>query len=281
MKTRLFIFLLLFGQCQSAFSQQEGPQYTRISIGLKGKVKELVSTTYTLRGEGSQQQAFKLYGSWKIYYPDGFLDSSFSANSYDSLKWHLNYHYYWKGDTLCSTVHPVNAWAKVLFNKEQLVVYSEFYSEKSIRQYSESFCEYDSMGRLVRIFSRKDPQGNVLLYQYKKNTDGSFTQTRKDKPTRDFKIFNEKQQMISHVFFDNIQNVKTEWYYFYNEHGDLKTQKEMMYKKEGEKWVPISKDGTTKTYRYVYDQQNNWISMETTYNGKPFELEKRIISYWE
>ena len=281
MKSLYILILSILCNTITTFSQQEGPQYTRISIGLKGKVKELVSTTYTLRGEGSQQQAFKLYGSWKIYYPDGFLDSSFSANSYDSLKWHLNYHYYWKGDTLCSTVHPVNAWAKVLFNKEQLVVYSEFYSEKSIRQYSETRFEYDTMGRLVRITGKNDPPGKGVQYQYKKNPDGSFTQTRTDQPGPDYKVFNSKRQMIRQVYFNDAKNGKTDKQYTYNEQGDLISEKEMMYKKEGEIWVPISKDGTTKTYRYVYDQQNNWISMETTYNGKPFELEKRIISYWE
>ena len=281
MKSLYILILSILCNTITTFSQQEGPQYTRISIGLKGKVKELVSTTYTLRGEGSQQQAFKLYGSWKIYYPDGFLDSSFSANSYDSLKWHLNYHYYWKGDTLCSTVHPVNAWAKVLFNKEQLVVYSEFYSEKSIRQYSETRFEYDTMGRLVRITGKNDPPGKGVQYQYKKNPDGSFTQTRTDQPGPDYKVFNSKRQMIRQVYFNDAKNGKTDKQYTYNEQGDLISEKEMMYKKEGEKWVPISKDGTTKTYRYVYDQQNNWISMETTYNGKPFELEKRTISYLE
>ncbi len=281
MKSLYILILSILCNTITTFSQQEGPQYTRISIGLKGKVKELVSTTYTLRGEGSQQQAFKLYGSWKIYYPDGFLDSSFSANSYDSLKWHLNYHYYWKGDTLCSTVHPVNAWAKVLFNKEQLVVYSEFYSEKSIRQYSETRFEYDTMGRLVRITGKNDPPGKGVQYQYKKNPDGSFTQTRTDQPGPDYKVFNSKRQMIRQVYFNDAKNGKTDKQYTYNEQGDLISEKEMMYKKEGEIWVPISKDGTTKTYRYVYDQQNNWISMETTYNGKPFELEKRTISYLE
>ena len=55
----------------------------------------------------------------------------------------------------------------------------------------------------------------------------------------------------------------------------------MMYKKEGDKWVPLSKEGTTKTYRYLYDQHNNWVSKESTYNGKYFELEKRTITYWD
>ncbi len=281
MKSLLLLIPLILNQPFPVFSQEAGPQYTRTSIGLKGKVKELVFTTYSISGEGSQQQSFKLYGYRYIYYPDGFIDSSFSAHLYDSLKWLINYHYYWKGDTLCSTVHTENVWSKAMFNKEQLPVYMEFYSEKSIRQYDESFYEYDSMGRPVRLFSRKDPPGKGVLYQYKKNPDGSFTQTRKDKPDPDYKVFNAKRQMISYVFFDNGQNGKTERYFFYNDQGDLLREKEMMYKKEGDKWVPLSKEGTTKTYRYLYDQHNNWVSKESTYNGKYFELEKRTITYWD
>ena len=281
MKSLYFLILLILCNPISTFSQQEGPQYTRISKGLQGKVKELVSTTYTIRSEGNQQQALKLYSYRYIYYPDGFIDSSFSAHLYDSLKWQFNYHYYWNGDTLCSTIHPENVWSKALFNKSQLPVYHRFFSEKSYVQHIETYFEYDTMGRPVRISGKNDPPGKGVQYQYKKNPDGLFTQTRTDQPGPDYKVFNSKRQMIRQVYFNDAKTGKTERQFFYNEQGDLITEKEMMYKKEGEKWVPISKDGTTKTYLYIYDQQNKWISMETTYNRKAFELEKRIISYWD
>ena len=78
--------------------------------------------------------------------------------------------------------------------------------------------------------------------------------------------------MISYVFFDNGQNGKTERYFFYNDQGDLLREKEMMYKKEGEKWVPLSKEGTTKTYRYLYDQHDACEHVTEKTEGKREDL---------
>ncbi|HMU57373.1 MAG TPA: hypothetical protein PKD42_03795 [Chitinophagaceae bacterium] len=263
------------------FSQQEGPQFTRQSIGLKANVKEIISKTYSIRENGQNRQIIPLYGYRYTYYKSGFIDSSFSADMYDSTNWVLNYHYYFKLDTFFSTVHRDNAWSKVLFNRKQAPVYMHFFWEKSNVQEVETIYEYDTSGRIVRIAGKNDPPGMGLRYSYKRYNDTSFIQRRTDIADPDYRIFNTRNMLVFYTYFNNTKLVKTEIKYFYNAEGDIVKEKEMMYRKEGERWGPIDKNGTTWEYQYVYDNNNNWLSRTKSYNGKQTQLETRKIFYWE
>jgi hypothetical protein len=273
-----FFLLILI----TSHGQNEGPRFTTKSDFLFGKVKLVTTVTSSIyKNQDNTVIEKELYSNKKIYYENGFVDSTFSKGK--DGKYILDYHYFWKGDTLVSTIHPSGVLAKGLFNSKELPIYQYF--EIINEQKTEQWYTYDKSQKLLSLMSKLNSKYDTATYKYVISNKKTFTVSVKhtakqfSEPDGYYYTIDSNLHKLFEVRYYSDKIHKTETKFEYDKWGNLLKQEEFMFTKTKNVWQKAS-TSELKEYKHNYDEQNNWLQKETIINSVPYQIERRIITYW-
>lgn len=276
--TKLFLIVLFLVVIHplKVKSQNDGPQMTVKSRQLRGKVKSITETIYS-QGISFDKKLIEteLYAYKTVFFESGFVDSSFSKHR-DTFK--LDYHYYWKFDTLISSLHPkVNSWGKTIFNKENLPTYSFFEMKKEY--VNERWLKYDNTGKLIELKSKHNKNISTTNTVYIKNNDTTFTV----KPN----LHSKGEKLIINKLLQKVYELKVlsdtmrwEKFFKYNMFDDIVTERVQWFVLRNKIWAKLDKQPQVTNYEYNYDTQNNWTQRRILINNDYYQIEKREMVYW-
>jgi hypothetical protein len=72
---------------------------------------------------------------------------------------------------------------------------------------------------------------------------------------------------------------KREKKFTYDKWGNIIKEEEFAFIKSKNVWQKQSAS-ELREYKYIYDDNNNWLQKETIANSVPYQIERRIITYW-
>lgn len=279
-RTLLSIFIL-FSIAISSPGQNSGPQFTAFSKGLQGKVKSVIQTTSaSAKTDNGSVSERVLYGYKTVFYESGFVDSNFSLSKTGDFIY--DYHYYWKEDTLLSTIHRYGDYGSCVFNKNRLPVYD--FSDWKNQKRCERWFMYDGEQKLTTVISIFNGRTDTTLYNYLPGPGKTYQvnirpATRPYSGNGDYYNIDSSLRRIFQVLFYDKEH-KSETRFVYDVAGNVIKEEEkfFLYNKTAKKWENTSVH--VKEYRYVYDAQHNWIQKEMYVGAVLSEVERRIIVYW-
>ncbi len=276
MKQAFLLLIITFcsGHKCHLYGQEDGPQLTVESFGLNDKVRSMILVI----GDSVRSSVFK-----KVTFTEsGFIDSTFSQNADKGFV--LNYHSYWKGDTMISISTPAHLprekWSKVLFDKQQLPVYQitgGFGFEKEGPE--ESWWQYDQQNRLINYQWKNKNKKSKKTLIYKVTSDTTIIVVSNSFERGYRQIINQSFKKIFESFYNKEHTRRWEHTFSYDKLGNFQSAEHCGFNKVGETWVKMP---IINKYEKVfkYDLHDNWIESKYYENGKLASIITRIIYYW-